>query len=283
MASTHLASNKAPDRTDDHSPNWVERRNIQFSVPGETSQLLDVYTPDTPPPPGGYPTLVAIHGGGWHRFNKNGYGGRIALAFVDQGFVVVAPNYELSRPDRPTWPVNLDDVAAAVAWARGNALSLQINPNEIAAIGESAGANLAALLGTSSPTPDNAPNPSAVDAVIAFSTPADLTSLYYAHTPAQPAVTQFLGATPAQAPATYAAASPADNISPADPPMLLVQGNSDPLIPVSQAVELSNALSADGVRNRLIMVDGGHNLDFPAHYANLIPQILEFLQTTWKD
>ena len=28
---------------------------------------------------------------------------------------------------------------------------------------------------------------------------------------------------------------------------------------------------------------GGHDLDFPAHYSNLIPEILEFLDTTWKD
>ena len=38
-----------------------------------------------------------------------------------------------------------------------------------------------------------------------------------------------------------------------------------------------------GVRNRLVLVNGGHDLDFPAHYRNLIRQILEFLDTTWKD
>ena len=46
--------------------------------------------------------------------------------------------------------MNFEDVQAAVRWVRANAGALGINPNRIAAIGESAGANLAALLGTGS-------------------------------------------------------------------------------------------------------------------------------------
>jgi dipeptidyl aminopeptidase/acylaminoacyl peptidase len=84
-------------------------------------------------------------------------------------------------------------------------------------------------------------------------------------------------------PANYRAASPIDQISASDPPMLLVQGLEDPLIPVSQATTMATALAAAGVRHRLILVTGGHNLEFPVHYSNLLPQILEFLSATWKD
>jgi hypothetical protein len=42
---------------------------------------------------------------------------------------------------------------------------------------------------------------------------------------------------------------------------------------------MAAALTAAGVRNELLLVAGGHNLDFPANYSNLVPKILEFLAT----
>ncbi len=153
--------------------------NVPFPTVNGGSERLDVYLPGGAWSAVGRPVLIAIHGGGWRRFSKDGYGSRIASVFVRKGYVVVAPNYLLSARNRPTWPVNLEDVQAAVEWVRQNASSLGIDPNRIAAIGESAGANLAALLGTSSVTGSGggSSSPSAVDAVVAFSTPTDLTSL----------------------------------------------------------------------------------------------------------
>ena len=109
--------------------------------------------------------------------DKAGYGDRIASAFVPLGYVVVAPNYMLSAPGRPSWPVNLDDVRSAVAWVRTNTDALGIDPNHVAAIGESAGANLAALLGTDPGPPDSGGVATQVQAVIAFSTPTNLSVL----------------------------------------------------------------------------------------------------------
>jgi acetyl esterase/lipase len=258
-------------------------RNISFPTVDGHFETLDVYSPTTPMPVGGRPVLVAIHGGGWRRFDKRGYGARIASAFVQKGYVVVAPNYTLSAPGKPTWPENLEDVQAAVRWVRGNAGVLGINPNEIAAIGESAGANLAALVGTYSPESGAHGVSGAVDAVVAFSTPTDLTTLYNESFLAGLAAAQFLGGSPEQVPANYTAASPIDHVSPSAPPMFLVQGLQDPLIPATQSEQMAAALVAVGVRNQLVLVPGGHNLDFPAHYSNLIPEILEFLGTTWKD
>jgi acetyl esterase/lipase len=258
--------------------------NVPFATVNGGSERLDVYMPAGAPLAVGRPVLVAIHGGGWRRLDKAGYGSRIASAFVREGYVVVAPNYELSARDKPTWPENLEDVQAAVTWVRQNASALGIDPNRIAAIGESAGANLAALVGTASlAAPGGEPGSSAVQAVIAFSTPTDLTQLQSESPLAAWAAAQFLGGTPEQIPAKYIAASPIDHVLAGDPPMFLVQGREDPLIPYTQSVEMAAALTAAGVRNRLVMVTGGHDLDFPRHYQNLIRQILVFLDATWKD
>jgi acetyl esterase/lipase len=261
---------------------FLRESNVPFPTVNGGSERLDVYMPAGGPSAVGRPVLVAIHGGGWRRLNKAGYGARIASAFVPKGYVVVAPDYELSARGKPTWPVNLEDVQAAVSWVRENATGLGINPEEIAAIGESAGANLAALVGTSS-VASGGPASSSVEAVVAFSTPTDLTALASESPLAGRAAAQFLGGTPEQVPSGYEAASPIDHVSAGDPPMFLVQGRQDPLIPYSQSVEMAAALSAAGVPNHLVLVNGGHDLDFPAHYANLTGQILEFLDATWKD
>jgi acetyl esterase/lipase len=262
---------------------WTKLVNVSFPTVAGQSQRLDVYLPRGAVPAEGRPAVVAIHGGGWRRFDKAGYGERIAAAFVPAGYVVVAPNYVLSAPGRPSWPLNLEDLEAAVRWVRANAGSLGINPNEIAAIGESAGANLAALLGTITGEAQQGAVSSTVEVVIGFSTPTDLTALYEESRSAGLAEAQFLGGSPTTVPANYVAASPIDHVTAAAAPMFLVHGLADPLVPASQSQALAATLTAAGVRDQLVLVAGGHQLDFPAHYSKLIPQILEFLRTTWKD
>jgi acetyl esterase/lipase len=255
---------------------WTLTSDVPYPTANGQSQLLDVYLPTAPTPPGGWPVMIAIHGGGWRSYDKTNYGPNIAAAFVTSGYAVVAPNYTLSQPGQPSWPTALQDLQAAVRWVRANAASLGFDPDRVIAVGESAGANLAALLGTASPGAGDA----AVDAVVAFSTPADLASLYAQEPIADgPEIAQFLGGTPKQVPANYTAASPTDQVAPGDPPMLIIQGLQDPLIPVAQSQALVAALTAAGVRNQLLLETGGHLVGFPYMYSDLIPPILSFLQT----
>ncbi len=225
-------------------PSWTENPNVSFPTVNGQTELLDLYTPDTPAPAGGYPVMVAIHGGGWHLSDKSAFGLRTAKVFTQDGYVVVAPDYVLSEPGIPTWPVNFEDVQAAVRWVRSNASVMNFNSNEIVAEGESAGANLAALLGVYSPLSQGTEISSAVDAVVAVSTPTDLTTLYHETHYAGSMAALFLGGTPEQVPANYIAASPIDHVSPGDPPMLLIHGRQDPVIPVSQSEDMHDALTA---------------------------------------
>ena len=176
---THSSHGTSLDWAGPAAP-WTELHNVSFPTVDGQFEQLDVYLPNDPRPgwrtPGdgrdSWRRMEAIRQDGVWRC------GSPARSSPD-GYVVVAPNYELSAPGKPTWPVNFEDVQAAVRWVRSNAGTLGINPNEIAAIGESAGANLAALLGTYSTrrVPGDGVS-AAVDAVVAFSTPTDLTTLY---------------------------------------------------------------------------------------------------------
>ena len=259
----------------------TQLQNVSFPTVNGQSELLDVYLPATPAPAGGYPVMIAIHGGGWRELDKGEFGLRTAEGFTPEGYAVVAPNYVLAAPGKPTWPVNFEDVQAAVRWVRNQAGTRDFNPDEIVAEGESAGANLAALLGVYSTRNNGGGTSSAVDAVVAVSTPANLVTLYHEKRYAGGATSEFLGGPPDRVPADYIAASPIDQISPGDPPMFLVHGRQDPIIPVSQSEEMQAALTAAGVPNELALVHGGHGLDFPAHYSFLVPRIAAFLDAVW--
>jgi acetyl esterase/lipase len=260
-----------------------EVRNIVYTTLDHHTERLDVYLPDGTPPAGGWPVLLAIHGGGWRKFSKDEYGPRIAGTFVAHGYAVIAPNYILSTPTRSTWPLNLEDVQSAIRWIRDQSDALNVNPDQIAAIGESAGANLSELAGTD-PGP-NVPGTVSdhVEAVVAFSAPSDLAEVFDQSNLAKIPVRQFLGGTPTQVPQKYAEASPIDHVSSSSPPMFLVHGLEDPLIPVDQARQMAAALTAAGVRNELTLVNGGHALAFPDHYSYLVPRVLEFLSATWNN
>ena len=269
-------------------------RDIVYENMAGRQETLDLYLPRGTPPAGGWPVLMAIHGGGWRRFNKNEYGPKVAAMVVPAGIAVVAMNYQLSAPGAPSWPVNFEDVRNAVRWTRETANAFDLDPNHIAAIGESAGGHLAALLGTNPDGPvttggaaeagDIYGSVSArVDAVVDFYGPTDLAALQEESPEAAPAVTQFLGGPPSLLPQTYADASPDNHVTPASAPTLILQGTADTLIPPDQARSLATALSNAGVENRLITVPGApHGFEFQPSGRKLLPVILAFLRGVWQ-
>jgi dipeptidyl aminopeptidase/acylaminoacyl peptidase len=118
--------------------------------------------------------------------------------------------------------------------------------------------------------------------VIDFSGPTDLTSLV----PGSPFIggakaEEMLGATPFDHPALFQAASPVTYITSASPPMFIVHGGNDPVVPTSQSIELATALAAHGVPHELTIVPGVGHVDRGVALGsyNFLPQILAFLQT----
>ena len=127
----------------------LEQSSVTYPTPAGPGERLNVYVPPGPAPAGGRPVIIAIHGGGWRRLGKAGYGDRIASIFVPQGYVVVAPNYALSTPRHAELAVEPGrrPIRRGLGAVRTRA-TLGIDPNRVAAMGESAGGNLAELLGT---------------------------------------------------------------------------------------------------------------------------------------
>jgi acetyl esterase/lipase len=276
--------------------------DLVYRVSGVRRARLDVYRPAGPAPPGGWPVLVAVHGGGWRGGSKGAYGRDLARRLVPRGLAVVAVDYKLSYPGAPAWPENLNDVRHAVRWVRDHAGTFGIDPDRLALMGASAGAHLALLAaleaagqaggeGRAGAAPVTAgegfrkhsgsQNP--IRAVIDFYGPTDLRALRSARAATGEPVGLLLGGSPGEVPGRYDAASPVRLVSPAAPPVLIVHGTEDALVPLDQSRELAAALDRAGVPHRLIVVDGArHGFGPEAGSKDLVPEILAFLGAAWN-
>jgi acetyl esterase/lipase len=272
-----------------------EHADIVYRSVAGREVRLDVYLPDAPAPRGGRPAVVAIHGGGWRGGSKRDVKA-MAAQLAEHGYVVVAIDYLLSRPGKPSWPANFEDSREAVRWVRRHASDYGVDPDRIVALGVSAGGHLAALLGTypEGPVDPNGrsghPAPSAttddsarVQAVVDLYGPTDLfASRTTRPLPSNP-VTLMLGASLRDMPGRYEAASPVRHASPDDPPMLLIHGRDDRLVPLEQSEALAAALQDAEVFHRLIVVDdAAHGFGFRVAKRDILPEVLAFLDSVWN-
>jgi acetyl esterase/lipase len=203
--------------------------------------------------------------------DKSLYEKVIDPTLLDGGFAVVAPDYTLSTPGHPGWPNDLHELDHAVYWVRHSAAKFDLDPGEVAAMGESAGGHLALMLGT---------DPSIrLKAVVDFYGPTDLSALYHESHDGAFAAGQLLGGTPTELPARYADASPVHHVSAHTPPVLIVQGDADQVVPPGQSDELAKKLTADGVPHQLVTVAGApHGFGLEVNGTDLGPTVLSFLR-----
>lgn len=92
------------------------------------------------------PLLLFIHGGGWSIGDKRAGESVKAPHFTSLGWAFASINYRLVP--QATVEQQAGDLASAIAYARAHAAELGLDPNRIVLMGHSAGAHLAALVGT---------------------------------------------------------------------------------------------------------------------------------------
>ncbi len=104
---------------------------------------LDIYSPAKQKKP--LAVLVHIHGGGWRMGDKKMMKDT-GMFYASQGILFITPNYRLSP--QAQHPAHVEDCAAALVWIFDNVVNLGGDKSRIFLSGHSAGAHLAALLGT---------------------------------------------------------------------------------------------------------------------------------------
>jgi acetyl esterase/lipase len=223
---------------------------------------LDLYLPprDTDHPP---PLIVWIHGGGWW---KGGKGEQSAVEIFASRYAVASINYRLAP--NATFPTQIHDCKAAVRWLRAHAVEYGYDPTRFGVFGESAGAHLALLLGLGGDVEamegtvgDYLNQSSSVQAVCDFAGPTDLFT-YRDSVPEDvvpgldAVVSDLLGGSPAVLPELATLGSPMYHISADDPPCLIVHGDTDEMVGLSQSTDLYDALVEAGVDAELLVLEG---------------------------
>jgi acetyl esterase/lipase len=190
---------------------------------------------------------VFFFGGGWvqgapTQFNEH------SLYFASRGLVCIQAEYRLVDRANPAPPlVCVYDARSALRWVRSHAAELGVDPKRIAAGGGSAGGHLAAHAGMvdalDDPSDDPIISPKA-NALLLFNPVLDNGPGGFG--------TKAIGE-------RYPEFSPAHNVSPDDPPMILFLGSQDKLIPVATVERLKSNMEKAGVRCELRIYEGqGH-------------------------
>lgn len=214
----------------------------------------DLVTPDGKAPANGRPAVVTLHGGAWHKGDRQKLAG-FAKRLASRGYVALTIDYRLV-PDA-IYPAQLQDVQQAVRYLRANAASLGVDPKRIALWGSSAGAHLAVLAAGLSPG-DPLYDPEArVQAVVGAGTPTDFRD----GGGGNKSLASFLGERWSKGSKVFIDASPIAHVSADDPPVFLIHGDADKTVPPEQAIVYRDALTAAGVPNTLLLLPGvGHVL-----------------------
>jgi acetyl esterase/lipase len=233
---------------------------------------------------------IYVHGGDWVSGDL-GSGGfaidRIGPALTAHGFIVMSVNYRLG-PDN-LWPDQIIDVKCAVRYLRANARALDVDPDRIAVWGQSAGGQLAGLVGTAGRAAgwDVGVYPkqsSKVEAVVDLSGPSDLISLSDSGASGfvKNTFVRLLGSlTPGSLVAVLTDAGPVHWVAPGDPPFLIIHGEADAIVFPSQSLELERALKNAGDSVQLVLVHGGgHALSEAGEspdQAQIVTTVVDFL------
>lgn len=239
--------------------------DVPFStISGFRPLTLDLYLPKGTE---ARPLLIYIHGGGWSGGHTRQAGAvadfpALLAGIAQRGFAVASIEYRLSG--EAPFPAAFEDVRAAIRFLRTNAGRYRIDPARVGVWGGSAGGQLAELaaLGCNTPKLSPAARPAAADtcvqAGVAWYGVSDFRPLLERRpgpNAGAPAENAYLRCIPADCPAYLVdAASPIAQADASDPPLLLIHGTADKVVPVAQSQSLHDRLKAAGAPVELILI-----------------------------
>jgi acetyl esterase/lipase len=226
-------------------------RDLEYVQGGHERNRLDLYLPEKATRP--LPVVLWVHGGGWSKGDKtNGP----AFRFATKGYAVASMNYRFSQ--HATSPAQIHDCKAAVRWLRANAKKYGLDKDRVGAWGSSAGGHLVALLGTTAGVKElegpggNEDQSSRVQAVVDWYGPTDFLTAG-----AKDTRTNLLGGDPQQNKEKAMKASPVTYASKDAAPFLIMHGDQDKTVPISQSETFAEALKKAGADATFVIVKGG--------------------------
>jgi acetyl esterase/lipase len=259
---------------------------LEYASPGGEPLLMDLRVPGGAGP---HPVILYLHSGAWITGDR--FGGP-AIRQASRGYAVASIDYRLA-PEH-IWPAQIEDAKAAVRWLRANAARFHLDPSRIGVFGASAGGHIGAILGTSGGVAalegvelGNAQFSSRVKVVVDLYGPTDLLQIEAQKLPCIPLdgnapnmpPSLLMGCPIQECREKTRTANPITYVTPDDPPFLILHGMLDCLVPYKQSVILHEALEAQGVSSRLVLIPRGQHGGGAFGTAESMSTVDEFLDT----
>lgn len=187
--------------------NVMATRNIEYKNSGGKILQADIYHPFTFGQK--YPGIILVHGGGWISGSKENER-FLAQELASKGYVAMAINYSLS--DDAKYPAAVEDIEDALKFLKKNHKQFSLNKKKIAISGNSAGAQLATLIGVKNKVQAIVN----IDGIVSFIHPESEEGNYAAY---------WLGATKSQNFQIWKEASPLEYVNKKTPPTLFINSS----------------------------------------------------------
>jgi len=252
--------------------------DLVYARYGQRALLLDLYLPMNPAKRA-FPGAIVVRGGGWMVNDRKRFA-HIASALAERG--LAAASIEYRNADEAAFPGAIQDVKAAVRWMRANSRTYGIDPEAVATLGGSSGAQMALLAGLTFGVPEfegdggYPATSSRIQGVVAMATPADLLSL---STGNQETVAKFLHATASEDRAKWQWASPINHIPSDGPPVLLLHGANDESVPTTQSTDFARRYREGGAHVELHILPGAPHAfwNFRPWFSDAMDRAANFL------
>jgi len=241
--------------------------NVIYGHKAGMALTYDVFTPAAANQAG----IIYMVSGGWFSRWQPAEQRRVRFkSLLDAGFTVFAVHHG-SAPQFKV-PEAVSDVRAAVRHIKKHADRYAVDPARLGVTGGSAGGHLSLMLGLD---PEGTPvsgegwlrshyhvsddDDARVAAVVAYYPPTDIRSIVG---PSRrfPALDFDSALAASISPVLFATED--------DPPIKLIHGTQDDLVPLQTSLNLQKALKSAGVVHDLLVIEGGdHGFRTPAHRA----------------
>lgn len=239
--------------------------DLVYTKVGNWEGRIDVYTNPTSEKP--TPIIINIHGGGWNHGVKESQTG--FSTFFKEGFAVANVEYRLV--DVSPAPGAIEDLRCALIYLYKHARELNIDTNKIILMGASAGGHLALMTGLLSNNRKFDTNCGGYDANIKIAAiidkyaPSDLKVIVGG------SVKRWLGDNYKNE-EFIESVSPLYYVNENSPPILIVHGTNDPLVPYQQSIILYDKLNKNGIKTEMIPVEGGNHGKFSKEERSMIKE-----------
>lgn len=253
---------------------------VEYGVEYKNGLSLDVYFP-TKKVYEKSPLIIFFHGGAWligtkEAININHFHGAIKT-LRDNGYTIISPEYTLGENGESPFPYCVTDAFDVLKWLEDNSEKYHFDLTNIGVLGESAGAHLAMMTAFSNPRYfSSRPTKIKPGYLVDVYGPSDLRMLKKGQ--AIDTLNALLEKIPfdweekIDIPRHLFGFDPKRNQSKADdfikkfspvsyldysaPPVLMVHGNEDVVVPVSQSISLKEKLDVLEITNDLKIIKG---------------------------